>query len=36
MADKGRGRVRQPATKSANLQKKMTRNKIASRLGKKK
>jgi hypothetical protein len=29
MANKGRGSVRQPATKFANLRKKMTQNKIA-------
>lgn len=36
MANKGRGMVRQPAIKSANMQKKMTKNKIISKLGKKK
>jgi hypothetical protein len=36
MANKGRGMVRQPATKSPKMQKKMAKNKIAARLGKKK
>ena len=36
MANKGRGTVRQPAAKSPKMQKKMVRNKIAARLGKKK
>ncbi len=36
MANKGRGVVRQPATKSPKMQKKMVRNKIAAGLGKKK
>jgi len=36
MANKGRGMVRQPAIKSTNMQKKMAKNKIAARLGKKK
>lgn len=35
MANKGRGMMRQPAIKSANMQKKMSKNKIASRLQKK-
>lgn len=35
MANKGRGMVRQPAIKSANMQKKMAKNKIVSKLGKK-
>ena len=36
MANKGRGMVRQPAIKSKNMQKKMSKNKIAANLGKKK
>ena len=36
MANKGRGRVRQPATKSPQMQKKMVRNKIAAGLRKNK
>lgn len=36
MANKGRGMMRQPAIKSANIQKKMAKNKIAAKLRKKK
>jgi hypothetical protein len=36
MADKGRGMIRQPATKSPKMQKKMIKNRVAARLGKKK
>ena len=36
MADKGRGMVRQPATKFAHLRKKMARNKTASKATRKK
>lgn len=36
MANKGRGMMRQPAIKSANMQKKMSKYKIIARLGKKK
>ncbi len=36
MANKGRGMVRQPALKSANMQKKLAKNKIHAKLGKKK
>ncbi len=36
MANKGRGVVRQPATKSPKMQKKIVRNKIAAGLGKQK
>ena len=36
MANKGRGMVRQPATKSPKMQKKMVKNKIAAGLRKKK
>ena len=36
MASKGRNMVRQPATKFANLRKKMEKNKVVARLGKKK
>jgi hypothetical protein len=35
MANKGRGMVRQPAIKSANMQKKMSKNKTMAKLGKK-
>ena len=33
MAHKGRGMVRQPATKFANLRKKMDKNKVAAKAG---
>jgi hypothetical protein len=33
MAQKGRGMVRQPATKFANLRKKMDKNKLAAKAG---
>jgi hypothetical protein len=36
MASNGRGMVRQPATKSPKMQKKMVRNKIVAGLRKKK
>ena len=36
MANKGRGMMRQPAIKSANMQKKMAKNKIAAKAGTKK
>jgi hypothetical protein len=36
MANKGRGMVRQPATKSPKMQKKIVKNKIAAGLWKKK
>jgi hypothetical protein len=36
MAQKGRGMVRQPATKFANLRKKMEKNKVAAKTGRKK
>lgn len=36
MANRGRGMMRQPAIKSANIQKKMAKNKIAAKAGKKK
>lgn len=35
MAQKGRGMVRQPATKYAHLRKKMAKNKITAKIGKK-
>jgi hypothetical protein len=36
MVEKGRGAVRQPATKFANLRKKMEKNKIRAKAGRKK
>jgi hypothetical protein len=36
MAHKGRGVVRQPATKFANLRKKMDKNKILAKAGRRK
>jgi hypothetical protein len=33
MANKGRGAVRQPATKFANLRKKMDKNKVLAKAG---
>jgi hypothetical protein len=36
MANKGRGRVRQPATKSPKMQKRIVKNKIAAGLRRKK
>jgi hypothetical protein len=36
MANKGRGMVRQPATKFANLRKKMDKNKVLAKAGRKK
>jgi hypothetical protein len=35
MANKGRGMVRRPATKSPKMQKKIAKNKIVTGLGKK-
>jgi hypothetical protein len=35
MANKGRGMVRQPATKFANLRRKMEKNKVAAKAGRK-